>query len=375
MAEFSKDFFHLSLDMCSVSDRSGRFIEVNEAWTQILGWSAQELTSKPYVDFVHPDDKDKTLAEANRLMRFGRTVNFENRYLGKNGQYHWISWMATWSEDRQLVYAISRDVTEKKRQDQQLEEQRLALIHSSRMSALGQMASGIAHEVNNPLAIINGKAFQIRQILKQDSVDKNKILNEVTRIEDTVARISKIIKGLRTFSRSENDNEPMEWSLLNTVIDDTFEFCSSRVKNLEIQTLVEVPRGIRLKCRPVQIGQVLMNLCSNACDAIEDLPIKWIHFKAEVLENGNLRMSFSDSGRGIEPTVARKIMMPFFTTKEVGRGTGLGLSISKAIVEAHGGQLWYDPDTENTCFHVEIPATHISQSVEHRSSVDLQSNP
>ncbi len=111
---------------------------------------------------------------------------------------------------------------------------------------------------------------------------------------------------------------------------------------------------IDLMCRPVQISQVLVNLLSNSFDAIEKCSEKWVKLEVQT-ESGWINFRIKDSGRGIPEHLMQKIMLPFFTTKEIGKGTGLGLSISKGIMESHGGKLELDPSQPNTCFILKFP--------------------
>ena len=115
-----------------------------------------------------------------------------------------------------------------------------------------------------------------------------------------------------------------------------------------------IPDEVKVKCRPVQISQVIINLIGNACDAIESLPDKWIKIGIRNA-SGPIVLFVMDSGRGIPESIAKKIFQPFFTTKDVGKGTGLGLSISKGIMDAHGGSISVDFECENTCFLLSFP--------------------
>jgi C4-dicarboxylate-specific signal transduction histidine kinase len=198
------------------------------------------------------------------------------------------------------------------------------LTESARLTSLGEMASGIAHEINNPLAIIKGKIHNLKTKLeKEDKTDKDELISHLNVVSLTVDRIAKIIKGLRAFSRNA-ENDPFEKVVFSYVVNEAFDLSREKVKKLGIDLKVEVNENLLVECRPVQIGQVIVNLINNSIDAVSKIENKWISIV--VSENkGLVRILFKDSGSGINEKVAGKMMDPFFTTKEVGKGTGLGL--------------------------------------------------
>ena len=237
-----------------------------------------------------------------------------------------------------------------------LKAAQVQLVQASKMASLGEMAAGIAHEINNPLLVILGKADQMRTRLAKIPADLPSLCSDLDKIETTVDRISKIVRGLRLFSRS-SEKDPMRISSLSDIVSDTMELCRERFKFHEIDLKLSVGSDFRLQCRPAQISQVLMNLLSNSLDAVDMHNQKWIELRAEQARANQIRISITDSGGGIPPEVAGRMMEPFFTTKEIGRGTGLGLSISRGIIEEHSGQLFYDNTCAHTRFVIELPGS------------------
>ena len=230
--------------------------------------------------------------------------------------------------------------------------QRMKMIASAKMSSLGEMAGGIAHEINNPLTIISGKVNKIRLQVVSEKIEMEKIISDLDRIESTSKRIAKIVKGLRTFSR-ESEKDPFILVPAREILEETLELCRERIKNYKIELKINCPEDIQINCRPIQISQVLMNLIGNAIDAVEPLTEKWIAI--DFYKKGDLvQMSVTDSGTGIPSKVVEKMMNPFFTTKDVGKGTGLGLSISKSILEDHKASITYDKLSKNTRFLVSF---------------------
>ncbi len=235
----------------------------------------------------------------------------------------------------------------------ELEESKIQLIHSSKMASLGEMAGGMAHEINNPLTIIQGKVKILSLMVNDEKPDKAMIEKEIDKIMFTTERISKIVRGLRTFSRV-SDNDPFEVMPLSVVFKETLDLCAEKFKFNGVELQIAPIPPVDIDCKPSQISQVLLNLFNNANDAVEELSEKWIQVGFSQA-NGMIKIYITDSGLGISPEISQRIMEPFFTTKEVGKGTGLGLSITKGIIEAHKGKFTYNADSHHTQFIIELP--------------------
>jgi signal transduction histidine kinase len=228
------------------------------------------------------------------------------------------------------------------------------LINSSKMSALGEMAGGIAHEINTPLGVITLRASQAKRLLAKGTDELESVKIYIETIEHVAQQIAKIVQGLRAFSRSEGEERAIITSV-RSIFDNTLILCTERLKQRGITLIDELKdKNLGLECRSVQISQVLLNLINNACDAITPLEEKWIEIAAKEV-NDKIEISVRNSGPKIPENIREKIMEPFFTTKEIGQGTGLGLSLSKGIVEAHFGRLYLDPICDQTRFVAEIP--------------------
>jgi signal transduction histidine kinase len=236
------------------------------------------------------------------------------------------------------------------------------LVQSEKMASLGQLVAGIAHEINNPVTFIsagvdslNTNLEEVRQVLDiyhritpenaEEKLKEIEILKEKIEYKETIREINKliesvrtgtertteIIKGLRTFSRLDED--VLKTADIHEGLDSTLIILRNKYKNrIEIKKLYgDIPE---IECYPGQLNQVFMNILANAIDAIDDKGAITISTSKS---NGSIRISIKDTGKGIPENIRSKIFEPFFTTKEVGQGTGLGLSICHGIIERHSG--------------------------------------
>ncbi len=238
------------------------------------------------------------------------------------------------------------------------QKQKIQIENSSKMAALGVMSSGLAHEINNPLATISGRVQLMQMVLRQvadqmKSTQFDKLEKSIEVIQKTILRISKIIKGLRSFAR-ESDGDPFESIKLNDVVETTLSFCESRFSSRGIDVQIQVEKDLVFHGRSTEISQVLLNALNNSFDAIETRTDKWIKLMVEK-KSEKIVIKIQDSGPGIPQQLREKIMIPFFTTKEVGNGTGLGLSVSRGILESHGGRLYFNHSSPFTELVIELP--------------------
>jgi signal transduction histidine kinase len=245
----------------------------------------------------------------------------------------------------------------------QLEIQQAKLSSSAKMAALGEMAGGVAHEVNNPLAVINSRAaIMLKAVNNGKVLSPEDLKKSLETIQKGATRIAAIVRGLKAFSRN-GEQDPMNKASLTAIIEDTLIFCEAKFANNSVKLEVQMTEeAMLINCRETQISQVVLNLLGNAYDAVQDYPEKWVRLETQI-ESNSLVVRVIDSGKGIPPEIREKILQPFFTTKEVGKGTGLGLSISKGIIEDHGGTMIINADHPNTCFEIRLPMAQAEEKV------------
>ncbi len=225
----------------------------------------------------------------------------------------------------------------------------LIMIQNSKMASLGEMSSGVAHEINNPLAIIEGAI----RLMPNYLTDPEKLASKLEVIKKSCGRISKIVSGLQRFSRSGGT---VDYSLasLDAIIREVLTITDSKARRHQVPVTMTCDSKFVIFCNEIEIEQVLINLVNNGIDAVKSDRTKWI--KIDVNEEpDSYLMSVIDSGTGIHHSVQQKIFEPFFTTKNQGEGTGLGLSISRGILSDHKATISVAEDCPNTCFHIRFP--------------------
>ncbi len=254
-----------------------------------------------------------------------------------------------------IVQGSMNDISLLKNLEKENEKQKAIAVAASKLASLGEMAGGIAHEINNPVAIIIGLLFKMKHRFEANKLDADEFYSLFDNVQKSIKRITYIIAGLRNFSR-DGSKDHMEMRSVLSILEETLAFCEAKLEKNGIRLDYSgIPRDLHMLCRPTEISQVFLNLINNAHDAILEQDEKWIRFEARKGQ-GFIEISVTDSGKGIDPAIADKIMNPFFTTKELGKGTGLGLSISHGIAERHNGNLYVNPEGEHTQFVLLIPS-------------------
>lgn len=237
----------------------------------------------------------------------------------------------------------------------QLLEEKAKLQYSFRMAAIGEISSEVAHEINNPLGLTMGYVELALEALKEKQPDLNQIEIKLQKARVAVARMTKIIKGLRHYARS-SENEDYSVVFINEIIDEAAEFCTEKLNYHAIELIVGKIDEVKVNCRPIEISQVILNILTNAIDEVTKLnrENRKVYLSTQI-EEGKIVVSIANGGAKISAVLEDKLFEPFFTTKKSGIGTGLGLSISRSIIENHGGRLYFDRDSELTTFKIELP--------------------
>ena len=328
-------------------DRDLNYLAFSSKWHE--EWSA--LTQAEKGRTVRNLIQEKWISMMERVLKGENSGQEEELVEVGQGKQFWIRWaMRPWFDVRGEVGGmifLAEDISKRK-------ESEMYLTQSSKLSALGEMAGGIAHEINNPLSIIKGyvdllKRHNVRNTLSPETLDQY-----ITKIDHTVSRISKIVAGMKKFSRESSKDEKVNYSITK-IIEETLDICQEKINNHGTMINIEYPKHlIEVYCRPVEVSQVLLNLINNSFQAISASHHSWINITFNETDDSVL-IKIVDSGKSIPTDVKTKLFQPFFTTKEIGVGTGLGLSISRGIIEEHGGKLYLKEGEANTTFVIELP--------------------
>ncbi len=240
------------------------------------------------------------------------------------------------------------EIIKHKETTRQLETKTKEAYLNSKYAEIGELAAGIAHEINNPLMVIQATMFK----LKKTTVQNNIAQTLITTATRNIARMSQIISSLKIYSRDGREDDMQNVDLKN-ILNNALDLVQINLKKNNVSMSSSLP-DLQVTCQHVQLIQVFVNLIKNSCDAVAKLDDRWINISGEIVSD-RLEIYFTDSGDGISTELHDKIFMNFFTTKEVGKGTGLGLSLVKDIMQRQNGTISIKPNCKNTTFTISLP--------------------
>jgi PAS domain S-box-containing protein len=350
-AERHSTILKTAIDGYWLVDSQGRLREVNDAYCRMSGYSEQELLAMSIPDLEAAETSGGTAAHLQKVITQGQD-RFESRHHRNDGSVYDVEISVQYQpvEGGRFV-VFMRDITERKRSEEErwrLEEKAQL---NSRLVAVGEMAAGVAHEINNPLTGVIGFS---KLLLERDNIPEH-LREELGIIADGSQRVADIVKRLLTFARQ---TKPMRTAAsINELIDNTLKLRAYvlRTANIEVSMRLdpELPWSV---VDPGQLQQVFMNLIVNAEQAMKEAHGKGFLVITTEKKGSNIRISFQDDGPGIGKDNMKRLFEPFFTTKEVGQGTGLGLSLSRSIVLEHGGGITVESEPgHGAIFTVELP--------------------
>ena len=280
------------------------------------------------------------------------------------------------ASDQYRSFLISvADITENVDNAKTIEQQRAQMANRAKFSALGELATGLAHEINNPLSKLVFETEVFKEQFERDNLaSKDNVKTFIEQILNSVQRVSKIIKGIRIYARDGQEDEFADENLYS-LVQETLQILNHRMIEIEIQIITDrLQKDLVISCRSTQIVQILVNLVGNAIDAIaEDVRINpspspaWIRFESQIVQD-YVHISVINSGPKIPEAIRPKLFEAFFTTKFENHGTGLGLSISRNLARGQGGDLILQEDSESTRFTIKLPHWRQGQISEEQNS-------
>ena len=328
-------FFAMSLDLLCIADLAGTFTRVNPAWEQVLGWSASDLTAVPYLQLVHPDDAASTARESAQLADGGTTVDFENRYQCKDGQYRWLSWKAVANPRLARVYATARDVTDEKRAARELQQYASDLTAANR--ELEAFSYSVSHDLRSPLRSIDG----FSQALLEDCGDQlgPDGQEHLRRIRGAAQHMGMLIDDLLKLSRvtrAELNFETIDLSeLARRTLTRLTEGDATRNVEWHVQPGLQATGDARL------LDIAMTNLIENAWKFTRKRTPARIEFGARNGAGRPREYYVRDNGAGFDVAYSSKLFAAFQRLHHASEfpGTGIGLATVQRIVTRHGGHI------------------------------------
>ena len=346
-----------------VIDSQGHIQIFNPACERLFGYTPAEVAGKnvkmlmpaPYRD--EHDDYLQHYRETGekRIIGIGREVVGRRKDGSTFPMY--LSVGQGKMEETEIYVGIIHDLTERNAAVRRMQEMQSELLHVSRLSAMGEMGSALAHELNQPLAAIMNyvKAAQ-RTLEPTEDPRAVKARDLIGKAGEQTARAGNIIRHLRDFIEKRESNRREE--KLNKIIEEAIALGLVGVADSNVKVKVVLDPGLPMvTVDKIQIQQVIINLIRNAVEAMQQVPVRQLHIRSGPAESGFAQVTVSDTGPGFSEDVAGRLFQPFVTTKE--KGMGIGLTICQSIIDSHGGRIWMTPNEgAGVSFHFELPLSN-----------------
>ena len=369
-------FFTLSLDMVCIARTDGYFKRLNPAFEQVLGHSAAELMSRPFVEWVHPDDVAPTMAELRKLAGGAPTLDFENRYRCRDGTYKWLSWRVQPRADGTL-YALARDVTERRHLFEQLQERALEARVAN--EAKSRFLAVMSHEIRTPLVGVLGMLDVLAHSRMDDAQRR-----QFNIVRQSAGSLLELIGDILDYSKIEAGKMELVSETFSTrdLVSRVVAGFSSAATSKGLDLIHDVAEGVAPSHvgDPIRLRQILANLVGNAIKFTSRGSVA-LRLEAVPAEAGRQRLMFhvADTGIGMDSAQVERLFQPFVqadqTTARRFGGTGLGLSISRRLADLIGAQIRVESTVgRGTTMHLELTLT-IGNPANLSSSGEAQEEP
>ncbi|MBC8317811.1 MAG: PAS domain-containing protein [Desulfobulbaceae bacterium] len=357
-----------------LKDIAGRYLLINSQFEKLSGVSRDWIYQKNDSDVFSDEIASLFRFQDNEVKRQNKPLEFEETVPLESGVITFITSKFPVCDSQGKIYAVGgfcTNITDRKhaeaekeklikelhKVEYQIEREKLQnkVLAQSKFASLGQLATGVAHEINQPLTFIKlmleNRLFEI----KKKQVSLSELENDSRESLNQVNKITKIIGHLRIFGRDEN--VPFDSVDLKSVVTNTLILLNQRMKSKHIDFNQNIQEDLPIiSGNAIQLEQVLINLFQNSIDALKDQKKKKISLSLSSNED-EIKIKVTDNAGGIPDSFQERIFEPFFTTKEPGEGTGIGLSIVYGIIKEHKGDISYVPDTDGSSFLITLPVT------------------
>ena len=353
------NFFELSPNIMVITDPNGAFIESNPATTKLLGYSREEITGKPFIDFVHPDDQQQTLDEVKSGFKKSSSINFENRYRNKNNVYVLLSWSTFYNKEEGRVYGTARNITNERRIEAELIEAKEQAEESDRLKSA--FLSNISHEIRTPMNGILG----FSDLLKTPNLSGKEQKQYINIVKKSSKRMLNTLNDIMSVSEIESGliEVDIQEVNINDQMDFVFSFFRPEIEEKGLHFLIKKPlvkKEAIIQSDSEKIHSILTNLIKNALKFTKEGTIELGYTLRNVSGLSELLFYVKDSGIGI-PKDRQLPIFDSFTQADISgemayQGAGLGLSISKNFVALLGGNIWVESEEgKGSVFYFTLP--------------------
>lgn len=334
---------------------------INQATLSILGYEEKELIGKPFSVILAEEEPLFKGSSLEELIKKGFIHNIEKTYCTKDGRKLPVlfsgSVMCDDNGNIQGIICVAVDITERKRMEEEKQRMQIKMVTYSKLASLGELSTGVAHEINQPLTYISSLIQTLKIDIKEHSIDETELEEDLKFASGQIEKIISTIEHLRTFGRQYDMQ--MEKVDLVSIQENTLLLLGERIRLRNIRLIRNIEEKLPMVWGNAnQLEQVFINLFQNAIDALQNKK-KNAEIRLDISKLAKreaVQIKFSDNGPGMEKSIREKIFEPFFTTKEVGKGTGLGLSITYGIIKEHKGEITCDSQiNKGTTFTILLP--------------------
>jgi PAS domain S-box-containing protein len=341
-------------------DRNGVVRFVSPSYRQLFGADADNVVGRPLALEVHEDDREATAGAWEAAWQPPYSASVENRVLTPRG-WVWLAWSVRAVRDEfsaaapEEVVAVARDVTDRHRAEEQARQHLQSLAHVARVSSMGEMASAIAHEVNQPLTAIANYVYACMRLLRRGASTQDEALEVMQRVATEAERAGEVVRKMRSFVRGEEGQVSAVDA--NFLVTEVLRLAAPEARQSGVELVQALDYELPEVCADsIQIQQVLLNVVRNAVEAIVAGGARERNVQIETTrgETGFVEIRVADTGPGLAAEALEKVFEPFYTTKA--EGIGIGLALSRSIADAHGGRLWATAAPgRGATFHLSLP--------------------